>query len=179
MLTTGGRAVILPSMQAGRLRLSLIALIFCAPFAHADQDWYKARSTLMTPGSYFVAFYQTKGALSYQPMDGKDLPPNVIDAGNFQDKSCQYGISIPLSIAVNSTKISAHFGDGTYFKTLRKIQTKHPELAGLFDIKADLQTVSVLGLFAKECVIVAARGFMIGASRPPGVYFTSAGGVAP
>jgi hypothetical protein len=167
-------------MQAGRLCLTLIALAFCAPWAHADQDWYKARSTLMTPGSYFIAFYQTKGALSYQPMDGKDLPANIIDAGTFQDKSCQFGISVPISpLAVNSAKISAHFGDGTYFKTLRKIRKKHPELAGLFDIKADLQTVSVLGIFAKECVIVAARGFMIGANRPPGVYYTRSAGASP
>ncbi len=145
---------------AGRLGLSLCAVSLCGAFALADQDWYKARPSLISPGSYFILFYQSEGAMSYQPMDGKDLPQKAIDVGNYTAKTCQYGISIPISpLAVNSAKISASFGEGTYFKTLNKIRKKHPDLAGLFDIKADLQTISVLGIFARQCVIVAARGF--------------------
>ncbi len=127
-----------------------------------NQAWYAARPTLIQPGSYFVLFYQSKGSLSYQPMQGRDLPQKAIVMGNYREKTCQYGLSVPTSPAYNATKISLAIGEGTYFKTLEKIRKKHPELSGLFDIKADAQTTSVLGIFGRQCMVVDARGFKDG-----------------
>jgi hypothetical protein len=135
------------------------ALAQSGPFGQANQGWYAARPTLIQPGSYFVVFYQAQGGLSYLPLQGKDLPKEAVDLGSFREKTCQYGLSIPTSIAYNATKISMAMGEGDYFKTLAKMRRKHPELAGLFDIKADQQTTVVLGIFSRECMVIDARGF--------------------
>jgi hypothetical protein len=120
---------------------------------------YEARPGLIPIGG-FIIFYDSEGPLSYQTMTPQEVPKNVVSVGEVVGNSCQHGLTIPIiSSANNRTSVSGAKGDGSYRQALLNIQQKHPDLAGLYDVKVDIQRLSILTIYSKECTIVVAQGF--------------------
>jgi hypothetical protein len=100
------------------------------------------------------------GPMSFVAMTPRDVPKDARMLGEVRGRSCQRGVSIPLSATIRATSVSAGFGDGSYKKAVEDIKTKHPDLVGLFDVKVDLGQFSILGgLYRSLCTYVSARGF--------------------
>jgi hypothetical protein len=139
--------------------LVLICGCLLSTNAFAQRPAYEARPGLIPIGG-FVLFYDSGGPLSYQTMTPQEVPKDVVLVGEVVGNSCQHGLSIPIiSSASSRTSISGAKGDGSYQKALLDIQKKHPDLAGLYDVKVDIQRLSILTIYSKECTIVAAQGF--------------------
>jgi hypothetical protein len=139
--------------------LALICGCLLATNAYAQRPAYEARSGLISMGG-FVLFYDSAGPLSYQTMTPQEVPKDVVLVGEVVGDSCQHGLSIPIiSSATNRSSVSGAKGDGGYRKALLAIQQKHPDLAGLYDVKVDIQRLSILTIYSKECTIVVAQGF--------------------
>jgi hypothetical protein len=108
----------------------------------------------------FVLFYDSAGPLSYQTMTPQEVPKGVALVGEVVGDSCQHSLSIPIiSSATNRSSVSGAKGDGGYQKALLAIQQKYPDLAGVYDVKVDIQRLSILTIYSKECTIVVAQGF--------------------
>ena len=74
--------------------------------------------------------------------------------------SCQHGLSIPIIYsATDRLSLSGAAGDGSYRKALQNIAEKHPGIAGLYDVKVDIQRMSILTIYSRNCTIVVAQGF--------------------
>jgi hypothetical protein len=143
---------------------ALVALLgwMAVGTAFADDEDYEADfSSLMAPGGYLVVFYDASGTLSYVTSSLKDLPPGAVQAGRVHGRACQYGLSIPTSLAVRAATVSVVKGNGSYQRVLAAMRDDHPELAGFFDVIVDKHTRQVLGIFRRVCTEVTARGFTV------------------
>lgn len=124
-------------------------------------NYYTASSpSLIAPGGYFV-FYDEQGALSFESSTRWDLPKTAEDSGVVAEQSCAYELSIPLSLALNATSVSGVYGENGYRKVLGKILKKYPGIEGIYDVKIDTHTITVLSFFTRKCLLVTARGFKI------------------
>jgi hypothetical protein len=138
--------------------LSLMTL--CAVSARAqNEDGDLARPALVSPGGLNL-FYDIEGPLSFVTQTPRDLPRKRVEAGDFFGRSCQRGFSIPISLSLRPTSVSAAGGDGGFLEALRSIRVQNPTLAGLYDVRVDIQTFSILGIYRKTCTEVAARGYL-------------------
>ncbi len=127
--------------------------------ALAESPAYSARPGLIVVGG-FVLFYDSEGPLSYQTMTPQEVPNDKVLVGEVMGDSCQHGLSIPIIYsATNRTSVSGAIGDGSYRSALVDIQQKHPGLTGLYDVKVDIQRLSILTIYSRDCTIVVAQGF--------------------
>ncbi len=140
----------------------LLATLLAASGVRAQELGAHVHPLLISPGGYPV-FYSSEGPLSFVTATPRDLPPGAKDAGEVLGRSCQYRISVPLSASLQATQISAAMGNGGYRKTLADIRKERPELAGIYDVKVDVETFSVmLGIYTRLCTVVSARGYKTG-----------------
>ena len=139
----------------------LAVLCFCLLSAGAcvRGPAYEASSGLIFVGTFMV-FYDSQGPLSYQTMTPQEVPEDAVLVGEVEGESCQHGLSIPIFFSLTERiSVSGAKGDGGYKKALRDIRQKHPDLAGLYDVKVDFRRMSILTIYRKLCTIVVARGF--------------------
>lgn len=144
--------------------LLLALLLALAPAARAQtmsEEEGSADWGLVSAGT-IVLFYDTKGAAAYVAMTRRELPPDAeVLPGEVYGRGCQYSLSIPLGSPLNrsSQSVSAARGRAGYGKALDEIRLRNPGLRGIWDVKLDDHTLSVLGFFRRVCTEVTARGF--------------------
>lgn len=143
------------------MKLVLLCALLAAGPAAAQEGEAEARPGLI-PVSGLMLFYNSSGPLSFVSMTRRELPRGAAPLGEVRARSCQYGLSIPLSLNPNSTSVSGAAGDGGFKKALAGLQKERPELAGIYDVKVDNHLISVLGIFRRLCTEVTALGFKQG-----------------
>lgn len=143
------------------MSLWLLAALLAAPPARAQEDGTSARPALMRPGGLTV-FNFSEGPMSFVTPTPKDLPPGARDAGEVKGRTCQHGVSMPVTASFRPTTVSGAAGDGGYRKTLAAILKDRPDLAGIYDVKVDMHNLSILGFYRRLCTEVLARGFRLG-----------------
>ena len=109
--------------------------------------------------SGMVLFFGGQGPLSYQLPAAGSAPQGAVPAGEVFGSACQHGLSVPLSLAPRSTRLSGGAGKGGYEKALADIRSRHPDLRGIYDAKVDDHRVSILGVYQRLCTEITARGF--------------------
>ncbi len=139
---------------------ALLAALLAVP-ARAQEDGTSASPSLIRPGGMTV-FYNSEGPMSFVTPTPKDLPPGARDAGEVKGRTCQHGVSIPVTASFRPTTVSGAAGDGGYRKTLAAILKDRPDLAGIYDVKVDMHNLSILGFYRRLCTEVLARGFRLG-----------------
>ncbi len=107
-----------------------------------------------------VVIYQDQaGPASFQPAVLSEYPGGkigrVIDV---RGESCQQGIAIPI---IGGFSISFGWDDGSYDAALQDAMKSYM-VEQLFDVRADIRRLNVIGVYQKLCVIVNAKGI-----RPP------------
>ncbi|MBI5240406.1 MAG: hypothetical protein HY926_08025 [Elusimicrobia bacterium] len=140
---------------------ALLAVLLAAPPARAQEDGTSARPGLIKPGG-LTLFYNSEGPLSFATPTPGDLPPGAKDAGEVRGRTCQHGLSIPVTASIRPTTVSGAAGNGGYQKTLAAMLKDRPDLAGIYDVKVDIQTLSILGFYRRVCTEILARGFRLG-----------------
>jgi hypothetical protein len=144
--------------------LVLIGLLGVAP-AGARAQTYEASPDLIGVGGY-VLFYDARGPLSFLAMTPRELPPGATVAGEVRGHACAYGLSVPIALSLDAIRVSGAYGMAGYEDALDGIRRDHPDLAGVFDVRVDDHTISLLGIFRRACTEVVARGFRLpGAPR--------------
>ena len=139
-------------------------MVLSSACASRTEPQYEASSGLMFVGG-FVVFYDSEGPLSYQTMTPREIPKDAVLVGEVMGDSCQHGLSIPIIFSLTDRiRISGAKGNGGFKKALLNIREKHPDLAGLFDVKVDVEQWSILTVYQRECTIVVAQGFTRGES---------------
>ncbi len=142
-----------------RTILGLICGCLLSASAWAQSPAYEARIGLIFVG-FFVLFYDSQGPLSYQTVTPHEVPEDAVPVGEVVGDSCQHGLSIPIIFsATDRFSLSGAKGDGSYKQALLDIHQKHPDLAGLYDVKVDTHQLSILTIYSRECTIVVAQGF--------------------
>jgi hypothetical protein len=124
--------------------------------AQESQSWEAKPGLLSLSG--FAVFFGVQGTLSYASTPG-GLPRGASDAGEVRGQACQRGLSIPLGLGLRATRVSAGAGKGGYERALADIRAQHPQIKGVYDVKADDHITSVLTIFQRLCTEVTARGF--------------------
>jgi len=119
---------------------------------------YQVRPALIVPGG-LVLFYNSEGPLSYETTSRREIPSDAVDAGPVYAQSCQYALTIPLSLSLSATSIAGAAGNGSYKKAMQEINGQHPQLRGLYEVIVDLHQTSVLGIFSRLCTEIHARGY--------------------
>jgi len=138
----------------------LLAALAAAPGAWAQEDGTTASPGLIQPGG-LVVFYASEGPLSFPTLTPGELPPGARDAGEVRGRTCQHGLAIPVTASIRPTTVSGAAGNGGYSKTLSLILKARPDLAGIYDVKVDVQTLSLLGFYRRNCTEILARGFRL------------------
>jgi hypothetical protein len=135
----------------------------CAAIGEGDEE--DASPSMQTVGG-LVLFYETTGPMSFVTMTPRDVPAGAKQLGEVFGRACQRGLSIPLAANLNSTSVSGAYGNGGYAKALATIKKDHPDLAGIYDVKTDLEIFSLLGFYKSTCTLVTARGFALPDAKP-------------
>ena len=142
-------------------RLIVAAVLLSVSFAHADWEESDARPGLLRTGGFMI-FMNSRAPLSYETLSANQLPQDAADVGPVTCKSCQHGVSIPISPPSGTSRgnsISGSGGNGGFEKALANLKKARPEIRGIYDVKVDYHRVSILGIYRRQCVEVAARGF--------------------
>ena len=120
---------------------------------------YEANSGLIFVGALMV-FYDSEGPLSFQTITPWELPKNSVAIGEVRGNSCQHGLSLPVIYSgTDRVSVSGAAGNGSYKKALHDIQKKYPNIFGLYDVKVDIQQMSILTIYSRSCTMVVAQGF--------------------
>lgn len=122
------------------------------------RESYEAAPGLL-PSKGFVIFFNAEGPLSYPTLTGAELPGDAIPIGLVTGRGCQYGLSIPIVVSSSITRVSGGAGRGGFQKALSDIRERHPRLRGIYDVKVDNHLFSILTIFSRRCIEIAARGF--------------------
>jgi hypothetical protein len=140
---------------AAAAALLAVALI-CAP-ARADQseDGDEAWPDLILPGG-FVIFYDSSGGLSYPSATPGEVPADAIPIGEVKGRACQYKLDIPFLSSIGT--LSGAAGRGGYSEVFNAISKEHPGIRGLYDVKVDDHSISVL-IIERLCTEVTAYGY--------------------
>jgi len=139
----------------------LAVALLAAPAVRAQETGTTAHPGLISPGG-LILLYASEGPLSFATLTPGDLPAGAKDAGEVTGRSCQHGLALPIAASVRATTVSGAVGNGGYDKTLAAIRKARPELAGIYDVKIDVQTLSILGFYRRICTEILARGFRLG-----------------
>lgn len=153
--------MIWPLLRKGKRAGFVLALFCCclAGNAGAERQAYESKLGLINPGG-FIVFFNSQGPLSYQTLTRGELPADIADLGEVECKSCQHGLSIPVPTSSSrSTSVSGAQGDGSILKAMQSLKKTKPEAEGIYDVKVDMQRISVLGIYRRVCTLVNARAF--------------------
>jgi hypothetical protein len=142
--------------------LAALLLLVAVP-ALAQEDVDEAVPDMITIGG-FLMFYDARGPLSFPSMTPRDLPRGAIVGPEVEGRACAYGVAVPITL--NGPTISGAAGNGGYEAALSQIRERHPTIAGVFDVRVDDHTTSVLGFFRRLCTEIVARSFTVRVSRP-------------
>lgn len=143
------------------MRILVLLLALAAPAcAQRESDEFEGTPAVLRMGGLLI-YHDTKAPMSFAAMTPKDLPPGAILTGEVRGRACQHGLAVPLSATFRATTISGAKGDGGYEKALQVLAKAHPELSGVFDVKVDLHTRSILGFYRRLCTEVSALGFRL------------------
>ncbi len=136
----------------------LLSLFLAAAPARAQDEGDGSQNIpgLISVGGYLL-YYNSEGPLALVSETSK--PKNSADLGEVTGRSCQHGLSIPISASLRGQSISGAGGDGGYRKTLIEIKRAHPDLAGIYDVKVDMAQMTILGIYYRFCTIITARGY--------------------
>ena len=145
------------------LAVALAALAAAPCAAIGEGDDYDAVPGLQPAGG-LVIFYESAAPMSFPSMTPKDLPANAVKIREVRGVSCQRGLSVPIAANFNATNVSGYKGDGSYAKAVAQIKKKNPEIAGIYDVRTDVENFSVLGFYRSLCTIVTARAFSLPAA---------------
>ena len=152
--------------------LVLICWCLLPPTVWAQNPAYEASPGLIFVG-FFMVFYDSEGPLSYQTMTPQEIPEHAVGVGEVMGDSCQHGLSIPIIFsATDRFSVAGAKGDGSYKKALLDIHEKHPDLAGLYDIKVDIHRFSILTIYRRECTVVVAQGFKLAPSEENSAFIS-------
>ena len=148
------------------MRTALFIAFFASPFSSSKvfAATYNQYPSVVSPSGYFVV-YDVQGTLSFEPSTRWELPKNILDQGEVLGQSCAYALSIPLSLALSTTKISGAYGENGYNKAVKNILKAHPDITGIYDVKVDTHIITVLGIFTRQCLELTARAFKIPTSN--------------
>ena len=136
----------------------------CAASGEGDED---TALPGMIPSGGLMLYYDSTGPMSFPSMTPKDVPADARPLGKVSGRSCQRGLSIPLTLDPRGTSISGAKGDGGYRKALEQIKKEHPDAAGLYDVISDYEVFSILGVYRSMCTVVTARAFALPAPAAP------------
>ena len=142
----------------------------CAAMGEGTDDFAVPQ---MQTTSGFVLYYNSTGPMSFLSMTPRDVPKNARLLPEVRGVNCQRGLSIPTAVSINATDISGVYGDGGYVKSLLKIVKAHPDVAGIYDVRVDLEIFSILGFYRSTCTIVTARAFALPPGAPVAVPATA------
>lgn len=141
------------------LLAAALALSLAAPgHALGEGDEDDAVPGMQSPGG-MVLYYRSEGPMSFVAMTPKDVPADAVKIREVRGRACQRGLAVPIAASLNATSLSAYYGNGSYAKALARIKKAHPEVAGLYDVRTDVEVFSVLGFYRSLCTIVTARAF--------------------
>lgn len=122
---------------------------------------YYASPGVMSLLPYVVARDQS-GSLSLQAATAEDV--NFLGSSRqVTGRACQYGLQIPFGLfdahrdGRRALAISAGWGDGGTTAALEDASRGMAAGDALYDIRVDLNTVTILGVCREECVVVNAR----------------------
>ena len=135
-----------------------LALLLSAGAVRAQEDGSRARPGLIGFSGILI-FYNSSGPLSFESSLPNDLPAGAVAAGEVSAQSCQHGLEVPLSASLQAAKISGAAGDGGFVKAMENLRLARPELKGVYDVKVDVHTISILGVYRRVCTEISARGF--------------------
>lgn len=139
------------------MTLLLSALLLAGPVRAQDEgDGTQNVPGLISTGGY-VLFYNVEAPLAL--VSESRRPAGSTSLGEVVGRSCQHGLSIPISASLRSQSVSGAAGDGSYRKALAQIRRDNPELKGVYDVKVDTRQLSILGVYRRRCTIVTARGY--------------------
>lgn len=146
------------------LGAALLALLAgpCRAVGEGDED---DAVPGMIPSGGLLLYYDASGPMSFPSMTPRDVPKDARPLGVVVGRSCQRGLSIPLAAQINPTSVSGAYGDGGYREALEAIKKEHPDAAGLYDVKSDVEVFSILGIYRSLCTYVTARAFAVPAGR--------------
>jgi hypothetical protein len=134
-------------MSRALLALLAIACAACGPP-------YAGTPTVLSQGTVFE--YAT-GSLSYQPPTARDVA-HATPAGEARGEACQYGIVLPISLVPGLQEVPPLgfvWGNGGYGEAVANAQVA-AKGGRLFDVRADLHTNAILGVFVRRCLEVHA-----------------------
>ncbi|MBI2070648.1 MAG: hypothetical protein HYT79_08610 [Elusimicrobia bacterium] len=141
---------------------AIFFLLAWTGLADAERLPHEVKPGILRPSGLFVLFYDSKGPLNYATLTHRGLPHDAEPIGEIKEKSCQFGLSIPLGIpyaSSRSSSISSVYGDSSFVKMMGKLRSRYPDLTGIYDVKMDKHTIRVLGIFTRMCIEVTAQGF--------------------
>jgi hypothetical protein len=134
---------------------ALVCLLCQMGYARGSGD---LRPALISPGGLPI-FFSSQGPLGYTSLTRSQLPNDAMLMGEVRGQSCQYSLTIPLTISFRATSVSGALGNGGFERIFKEMQHQHPGLRGIYDAKIDLHQVVVLGIFGKLCTEITAKGF--------------------
>lgn len=138
------------------LAAAVLAGLLALPAAAQDEG---RASPALVPAGGLLIFYDSQGPMTFVAATRRELPAGVSDAGEVEAQACQHGLSVPLSLSWRATSVSGALGRGGFEKALERVKAARPELRGVYDVRVDLRVTSVLGVWRRLCVELAARGF--------------------
>lgn len=141
----------------------------CMPFATALRAPYVAQANAAVPGEASnlsltpaVVFQNGTGTTNYHAPTFADLPRNI-EVRDVQGRACESGLQVPwgaltepAGAALDWMFASVGWGNSGYQRALREAAGQVAPDALLYDVRADLQTISVLGIWRQQCLIVTA-----------------------
>ncbi|MFA6317247.1 MAG: hypothetical protein WC943_07505 [Elusimicrobiota bacterium] len=147
------------------MKVLLLLLALASP-AFADEDGRRDKPSLIRTGGIML-YYSAEGPLSFMTMTPGELPPGAVDAGPVFGKTCQHGLSIPITPSWRPSTVSGAKGDSGFMKTLAGVMKAHPGLGGVYDVKVDLHITSILGFYRRTCTELTARGYTLPPPQAP------------
>lgn len=139
-------------------RLALALLLVPAGLARAQED-EAARSGVLSPGG-LVVFQDSRGPLSFAAMTRKELPADLVPAGEVTREACQHGVNIPLGRNMGANSVSGAGGDGGYERALQNLRFRNPQVAAVYDVKVDVHIISILRIYRRRCTEITARALV-------------------
>ena len=142
-------------------RILMIFVALSASAARADWEESDARPGFLRPGG-IVVFMNMRAPLSLVTLTPDQIPAGAVDAGAVFCRSCQHGLSVPVtppSGTSRGTSVSGAAGNGGFERALAGLKIKRPEIRGIYDVKVDYQKISILGIYRRQCTEITARGF--------------------
>jgi hypothetical protein len=145
--------------RQSRALVALAVLLAGPAWAIDDEDGSEARPSLVQPGGLNL-FYDSEGPMSFVTPSPRDRPKQRVEAGEVRGRACQRGISIPLTLSFRPTSVSAAYGRGGYDHAMADLRKKNPTISGIYDVRVDTQTTTILGIFRRTCTHIVARAFL-------------------